>query len=74
MLDGRELSQVVRALRPEEVDGVCELVGPGAMLDALDALAVGGCACMTGFLEQDWDTERIEAEAQRRSVNAAPLR
>lgn len=68
VLDGLELSQVVRALRPEGVDGLCELVGPGAMLDALDALAAGGRACITGFLENDWDTERVAAEAQRRGV------
>lgn len=68
VLDGLELSQVVRALRPEGVDGLCELVGPGAMLDALDALAAGGRACITGFLENDWNTERVEAEAQRRGV------
>jgi NADPH:quinone reductase-like Zn-dependent oxidoreductase len=69
VLDGHDLSQVVRALRPEGVDGLCELVGPAAMLDALDALAAGGRACITGFLEQDWDTENIEAEAQRRGVS-----
>ena len=68
MLDGHELSQLVRALRPDGVDGLCELVGPAAMLDALDALAAGGRACITGYLEQDWDTERVEAEAQRRGV------
>jgi NADPH2:quinone reductase len=68
VLDGHELSQLVRALRPDGVDGLCELVGPGAMLDALDALAAGGRACITGYLEQEWDTERVEAEAQRRGV------
>lgn len=68
VLDGHELSDVVRALRPEGVDGLCELVGPGAMLDALDALSVGGRACLTGFLEEDWDTADVEAEAQRRDV------
>jgi NADPH:quinone reductase len=68
VLDGHELSQVVRALRPEGVDGLCELVGPAAMLDALDALAAGGRACITGFLEQDWDTGNVEAQAQRRGV------
>ncbi|MCW3019243.1 MAG: NADPH:quinone reductase [Solirubrobacterales bacterium] len=68
VLDGRELSLLVRALRPEGVDGLCELVGPGAMLDALDALSPGGRACITGFLEDDWDTEHVEAEAQRRGV------
>jgi NADPH:quinone reductase len=68
VLDGHELSQLVRALRSDGVDGLCELVGPGAMLDALDALAAGGRACITGYLEQEWDTERVEAEAQRRGV------
>ena len=68
VLDGRELSQIVRALRPEGVDGLCELVGPGAMLEALDALSDGGRVCITGFLENDWDTQRVEAEAQRRDI------
>ncbi len=68
VLDGRELSLLVRALRPEGVDGLCELVGPGAMLEALDALSAGGRACITGFLENDWDIERVEAEAQRRGI------
>ncbi len=68
VLDGHELSQVVRALRPDGVDGLCELVGPGAMLEALDALSAGGRVCITGFLENDWDTERVEAEAQRRDI------
>jgi NADPH:quinone reductase-like Zn-dependent oxidoreductase len=69
VLDGHELGQVVRALRPEGVDGVCELVGSGAMLDALDALDAGGRACITGFLEEDWDTKPVEAEARRRGVS-----
>lgn len=68
VLDGRELGQVVRALRPEGVDGLCELVGPHAMVEALDALGAGGRACITGFLEDDWDTARVEAEAQRLGV------
>jgi NADPH2:quinone reductase len=68
VLDGLELSQVVRALRPDGVDGLCELVGPGALLEALHALAAGGRVCITGFLEHDWDTDRAEAEAERLGV------
>jgi NADPH:quinone reductase-like Zn-dependent oxidoreductase len=68
VLDGGELSQVVRSLRPEGVDGLCELVGPGAMVEALAALAPGGRACITGFLEGDWETARAAAEAERLGV------
>jgi NADPH:quinone reductase-like Zn-dependent oxidoreductase len=69
VLDGLELSQVVRALRPDGVDGLCELVGPGALLEALHALAGGGRACITGFLEGDWNTQRAQAEAERLGVS-----
>ncbi len=68
VLDGLELSQVVRALLPAGVDGLCELVGPTAMLDGLHALHAGGRACITGYLEGDWDAERAQAEAERLGV------
>ena len=48
--------------------GLCELVGPGALAQALHALAPGGLACITGFLEGDWDTDAAEVEAKRLDV------
>jgi NADPH:quinone reductase-like Zn-dependent oxidoreductase len=67
VVDG-DVTPAVRALLPDGVDGLCELVGPRAMVEALHALAPGGRACITGFLEGDWNTERAEAEARRLGV------
>ncbi|HSZ04842.1 MAG TPA: zinc-binding dehydrogenase [Solirubrobacteraceae bacterium] len=63
-----DVTAVVRELLPDGVDGICELIGPGALLQALPALAPGGRVCMTGFLEGDWNTERVEAQAGRLGV------
>jgi NADPH:quinone reductase-like Zn-dependent oxidoreductase len=63
-----DVAPAVRALLPEGVDGLCELVGPGALEQALHALAPYGRACMTGFLEGDWDTAGVTAEAERLGV------
>jgi NADPH:quinone reductase-like Zn-dependent oxidoreductase len=63
-----DVAPAVRALLPEGVDGLCELVGPGALEQALHALAPHGRACMTGFLEGDWDTDGVTAEAERLGV------
>jgi NADPH:quinone reductase-like Zn-dependent oxidoreductase len=63
-----DVAPAVRALLPEGVDGLCELVGPGALMQALHALAPGGRACITGFLEGDWDVEAVMAEAERLNV------
>jgi NADPH2:quinone reductase len=67
VVDG-DVTPAVRALLPDGVDGLCELVGPRAMVEALHALAPGGRACITGFLGGDWNTERAEAEAERLEV------
>ena len=53
---------------PRALTGCASSSAPPRCVDALDALAAGGRACITGYLEQDWDTERVEAEAQRRGV------
>jgi NADPH:quinone reductase-like Zn-dependent oxidoreductase len=63
-----DVAPAVRALRPDGVNGLCELVGPGPLQQALHALAPQGRVCMTGFLEGDWDTEAVEAEAERLGV------
>ena len=37
-----DVTAAVRELLPGGVDGICELIGPGALLQALPALAPGG--------------------------------
>lgn len=66
-----DLAPEVRAISPDGVDGLFELVGPGALVDALHAVASGGRACISGYLEHDWDTARAEAEAKRLGITLA---
>ena len=63
-----DVTPAVRAILPDGVDGICELVGPGALAQALHALAPGGRACITGYLEGNWNTEAADAEAKRLDV------
>jgi NADPH:quinone reductase len=63
-----DVTAAVRALVPDGVDGLCELVGPQALGQALRALASGARACMTGFLEGNWDTAAVEEDARRLGV------
>jgi NADPH:quinone reductase-like Zn-dependent oxidoreductase len=63
-----DVAPAVRALLPDGVHGLCELVGPGALAQALHALAPGGRACITGFLEGNWETDAATAEAERLGV------
>jgi NADPH:quinone reductase-like Zn-dependent oxidoreductase len=63
-----DVAEAVRALLPDGVDGLFELVGPGALGQTLHALASAGRVCVTGFLEGDWDTDAVEADARRRGI------
>jgi NADPH:quinone reductase len=63
-----EVTPAVRAILPGGVDGLCELVGPKPMAEALRALAPAGRACSIGSLEGDWNTEPVDAEARRLGV------
>ena len=63
-----DVTAAVKELVPDGVDGLAELVGPSAMTEALDALRPGGRACITGFLEGDWDTDPVNREAERVGV------
>lgn len=54
-----------------EVDGLFELVGPRTIFDSLKAVRPGGRACISGFLELDWDIDPARAEAERLGI---PLR
>ncbi|HEX5781085.1 MAG TPA: zinc-binding dehydrogenase [Solirubrobacteraceae bacterium] len=51
-----------------QVDGLFELVGPRTIFDSLKAVRPGGRACISGFLELDWNIEPAHAEAERLGV------
>ncbi len=51
-----------------QVDGLFELVGPQTIFDSLKALRAGGRACISGFLELDWNVEPAKAEAERLGI------
>jgi NADPH:quinone reductase-like Zn-dependent oxidoreductase len=65
--DGRAAAKVLE-IAPNGVDGLLELVGPGAFLHSLAAVATGGRASVSGFLEGDWNLEPARAEAERLGV------
>jgi NADPH:quinone reductase-like Zn-dependent oxidoreductase len=52
-----------------QVDGLFELVGPRTIFDSLKA--VRGRACISGFLELDWNIEPARAEAERLGIPLA---
>ncbi len=62
------IAAAVREAAPDGVDGLCELVGPDAMVEALEAVKPGGRACITGYLEERWEVDDAEAQAQRLGV------
>ena len=49
-----------------QVDGLLELVGPQTIFDSLKA--VRGRACISGFLELDWNLDPARAEAERLGI------
>jgi NADPH:quinone reductase-like Zn-dependent oxidoreductase len=68
VIDNGSIVDQVRAIAPGGVDALVELVGPIAMRDSLAAVRRGGKACISGFLEQDWETEAAERAAAEREV------
>jgi NADPH:quinone reductase-like Zn-dependent oxidoreductase len=64
-----DVTPAVLALLPDGLDGLCELIGPGALVQALHAVKAGGRACITGYLEGDWSTGGVEAAAASRQVH-----
>jgi NADPH:quinone reductase-like Zn-dependent oxidoreductase len=71
IIDDGRVSAQVRAIAPEGVDGVLELVGPNTCVDSLQALASTGRACISGYLENDWDVSPAQTEANRLRVPLA---
>jgi NADPH:quinone reductase-like Zn-dependent oxidoreductase len=71
IIDDGRVAEQVRAIAPEGVDGLLELVGPTACLDSLQALTSTGRACISGYLEGSWDTRPAVAAANRLRVPLA---
>ena len=54
IVGGDTIKDQVRALYPEGVGDVLELVGTRTMKDSLDATARGGTVCITGIVGGEW--------------------
>ena len=54
LIDDGQLKDKVRAIFPQGVDKVLELVGAGTLKDSLACIKPGGTACMTGMLSENW--------------------
>lgn len=54
LLDDGSLAEKVKAIHPEGVDKVLELVGTSTLKDSLHCTAPGGTVCMTGMLAEQW--------------------
>lgn len=54
LIDDGQLTGQVRALFPEGVDKVLELVGTSTLQDSLGCLKPGGTGCMSGMLSESW--------------------
>jgi NADPH:quinone reductase-like Zn-dependent oxidoreductase len=65
VIDDGDIADPVRTIAPDGVDALLELVGPAAMAESLRAVRAGGRACISGFLEEDWDTAGIQRETER---------
>lgn len=57
LLDTGELAPAVRALLPDGVEAVLELVGVPTLRDSLAATAVHGTVCFAGILSDSWTIE-----------------
>lgn len=54
LIDNGKLNESVRAIFPEGVDKVLELVGTATLHDSLSCLKPGGTGCMSGMLAENW--------------------
>jgi NADPH:quinone reductase-like Zn-dependent oxidoreductase len=68
LLDDDTLHDRVREIAPDGVGGLLELVGPAAFVRSVSLLRAGAAACISGFLEDVWDTSEAKAVAQRAGV------
>jgi NADPH:quinone reductase-like Zn-dependent oxidoreductase len=54
VIDDGNVKEQVRALYPEGVDKVLELIGTRTLKDSLQCIAPKGMVCMTGILGNEW--------------------
>ena len=54
IIDDGAVSDAVRAIAPDGVDGAVELVGTNVMRDTLRSVRAGGTVCFTGMLSDEW--------------------
>ncbi|TXK36946.1 zinc-binding dehydrogenase [Pontibacter qinzhouensis] len=54
LIDDGSLAEKVRAIYPDGVEKVLELVGASTLRDSLHCTAPGGTVCMTGMLSEQW--------------------
>lgn len=54
LIDEGHLADKVRAMFPDGVDKVLELVGTSTLKDSLACIKPGGTGCMTGMLAESW--------------------
>jgi NADPH:quinone reductase-like Zn-dependent oxidoreductase len=54
LVDDGQLAARIRALYPEGVNKVLELIGTATLRDSLQCAAAGGTVCMTGMLAEQW--------------------
>lgn len=54
LIDDGSLAEKVKAIYPEGVDKVLELVGTSTLKDSLQCAAPGGTVCMSGMLAEQW--------------------
>ena len=55
LIDAGNIADQIRALRPQGVDSVLELIGTTTLLDSLQCARPGGVVCMTGILGGQWE-------------------
>lgn len=54
VVDSGTIAESIRAIYPDGIDRVLELVGTTTLLDSLQATKRGGIVCMTGILGGQW--------------------
>ncbi|MBO0936776.1 zinc-binding dehydrogenase [Fibrella sp. HMF5335] len=54
LIDDGQVKEKVRAIFPQGIDKVLELVGANTLHDSLSCLRPGGTGCMSGMLSESW--------------------
>ncbi|MFN0064288.1 MAG: zinc-binding alcohol dehydrogenase family protein [Myxococcaceae bacterium] len=60
VIDAGAVAERVRALHPQGVDRVLELIGTTTLLDSLQCARPGGVVCMTGILGGQWELRSFQ--------------